>query len=189
MRKLLVITLLAVLAIVNLLNVVPALSQTASPEPTPVEVSLGNISNTVVTLYYYDAATEGKGERVDMPDNPQYVQWDEQAAAPGTYTFTRVPEGTYYIEAVHGNNSWFAIAEVRRGTTTANVAIPPRNWTEEPATVPAATVIVTPSASATPVPATPTPPPSPTAAPTPGMEAAAALTGIAVISLYLARKA
>jgi hypothetical protein len=184
----LVFTLLAALAIVNLVQVVPALSQTAPSEPAPVPADLGNISGAVVTLYYYDPATGEKGERVEMPDNPQYVQWDEQAAAPGTYTFTRVPEGTYYIEAVHGNNSWFAIATVYRGTTTANVAIPPKNWTLDPTTAPSTTVIVTPSPSATPVQATATPRPSPTSTPAPGMEAAAALAGIAIISFYLARK-
>lgn len=188
MRKLLAFTLLAILAIVNLLQVVPALSQTASSWPTPVPADLGNISGAVVTLYYYDSATGEKGEIVKMPDNPQYVQWDEQAAAPGTYTFARVPEGTYYIEAVHGNNSWFAIATVNRGTTTANVAIPPKNWTQDPTAVPSATTVVTPSTSTAPPPATVTPEPSPTSTPAPGMEAAAALAGIAIISLYLARK-
>ncbi len=188
MRKLLLFTLLAALAIGNLAQVVPALSQTAPSEPVPVPADLGNISGAVVTLYYYDPATGGKGGIVEMPDNPQYVQWDEQAAAPGTYTFTRVPEGTYYIEAVHENNSWFVIATVYRGTTTANVAIPPKNWTRDPTAVPPATTIATPSTSTAPRPVTATHWPSPASTPAPGMEAAAAIAGIAIISLYLARK-
>lgn len=184
-----VFTLLTALAILILAAAVPACARTATPEPVPAQVNLGNISGAVVTLYYYDEATGGKGDVVKMPDNPQYVQWDEQAAAPGTYTFTRVPEGTYYIEAVHNNHSWFAIATVSKGTTTANVAIPPRNWTQEPAAVPSATSVVTPLPSATPSEtATPTSLPSPTATPVPGMGLEATLAGIGLLSLYLLRK-
>ena len=169
-------------------TIMPATAQTVTPEPVPAQVNLGNISGAVVTLYYYDEATGEKGDMVQMPDNPQYVQWDEQAAAPGTYTFSRVPEGRYYIEAVHKNNSWFAIATVYKGTTTANVAIPPRNWTPESTVVPSASPVSTPTPAVTPevvVTPTPTQQPDPTAPQTPGMDVLAALTGIGLISIYL----
>ncbi|CAJ35435.1 hypothetical protein [Methanocella arvoryzae] len=185
MHKKTVLTLLISLVITIAAFVVPAYAQTVSPEPVPAQVNLGNISGAVVTLYYYDEAAGGKGEMVELPDNPQYVQWDEQAAAPGTYTFTRVPEGKYYIEAVHNNNSWFAIATVDKGTTTANVAIPPRNWTDTPTIAPSATAAVTPLPTATPsATATPASPPTPA----PGMGIEAALAGIGLISVYLLRK-
>ena len=160
-----------------------AFSQTAN-EPAPQEIGLGNVSGAVVTLYYYDPETEAKGAIVNLPDNPQYVQWDEQLAAPGTYTFSRVPEGTYYIEAVHDHNSWFAIATVYRGTTTANVAIPPVNWTEAVTPTPGATPIST-LVPSPPVVATPTPAPSSAATPAPGMGAFVALAGIGIMALYL----
>ncbi len=87
------------------------------------------MKGAVVTLYYFDQATGGKGAIVPLPDgqNPQEVQWDYTKAAPGTYTFYKVPQGTYYVEAVHGNHTWFAIVTVDQGTSTANVAIPPYN--------------------------------------------------------------
>ncbi|WP_424357486.1 hypothetical protein [Methanocella sp. MCL-LM] len=189
MQKKIILTVFLTLTIVLMAYVVPATAQTVTPEPVPAQVNLGNISGAVVTLYYYDEATGGKGDMVKVPDNPQYVQWDEQAAAPGTYTFSRVPEGKYYIEAVHNNNSWFAIATVYKGTTTANVAIPPRNWTPEPTVVPSATAAPTPLPSVMPTAAaTGTPLPSPTATQTPGMGIEAVLAGIGLISLYLLRK-
>ena len=188
MQKKTVLTLLISLAITLATFVVPAYAQTVSPEPVPVQVNLGNISGAVVTLYYYDEAAGGKGEMVNLPDNPQYVQWDEQAAAPGTYTFTRVPEGTYYIEAVHGNNSWFAIATVSRGTTTANVAIPPGNWAQESTAIPSSTPVITSTPAATSI-ITAAPSlsaqPDQSATPSPGMDLVAALTGLGIISIYL----
>lgn len=177
-----------ILAIVVIADVMPAYAQTVSPAPAPAQVNLGNISGAVVTLYYYDEATGGKGEIVKMLDNPQHVQWDEQAAAPGTYTFTRVPEGTYYVEAVHNNNSWFAITTVYRGTTTANVAIPPTNWTMEPTVVPSATPVITPVPTVIPATATPVPQAVQPSTPAPGMEAVAALAGIGIIAFYVMRK-
>jgi len=113
----------------------PAYAYPATASGTPVpdvkEVELGNVTGAIVTLYYYDPSTGGKGDIVKIPENPQHVQWNESVAAPGTYTFTHVPEGTHYIEAVHDNRTWFAIASLNQGTTTANVAIPPQsNWNE-----------------------------------------------------------
>lgn len=164
-----------------------AFSQTAT-EPVPKEIILGNVSGAVVTLYYYDPVTGGKGAYVALQDNPQYVQWDEQLAAPGTYTFSRVPEGTYYIEAVHNNNSWFTIATVYRGTTTANVAIPPVNWTEAATLTPLPTPVSTPVPTPAPAEATPTPTPIPSATPAPGMGAVVTLAGIGILMICLAWK-
>lgn len=191
MRKIVFFLPLVVLIAVLVCLPVPGFAQEATTVPEPHQVTLGNVSGTVVTLYYYDAATGQKGDLVQMPDNPQYVQWDEQAAAPGTYTFTRVPEGTYYIEAVHDNNSWFAIAAVYRGTTTANVAIPPAHWTAVESTVtPTATPAATATSVGTPLPATPIPAPaqSPSPTQTPGSGAAAALLAFALGASVLLRK-
>jgi hypothetical protein len=151
----------------------------------PSQVQLGDIKGAVVTLYYYDFATGGKGAMVPLPDNPQNVQWDYTKAAPGTYTYTHVPEGIYYLEAVHNNHSWFAIVTVNStlGTSTANVAIPPYNDsgffpspspTAAPAVAPTETPVVSPE-----------PTPMPHATPSPGMTTLCALTGLAIVALYV----
>jgi hypothetical protein len=165
-----------------------AISMTAvslAQSPPPAQVELGDIRGAVVTLYYYDGATGGKGAMVPLPggQNPQEVEWDSARAAPGTYTFYKVPQGTYYVEAVHGNRTWFAIVAVDQGTSTANVAIPPFNEAVSPTAVPA--VAPLPSASASPS-ATPSPPNPPT--PSPGITTLGAVAGLALVALHVARK-
>jgi hypothetical protein len=155
----------------------------ASLQPSQVEP--GGVTGAIVTLYYYDSATGGKGALVPLPDgqNPQEVEWDSTKAAPGTYTFYKVPQGTYYVEAVHGNHTWFAIAMVDQGTSTANVAIPPYNDSgffatpsppATPSTMPAATSAETTS-----------PTPAPRTTPSPGMTTLCALTGLTLVALYV----
>jgi hypothetical protein len=154
----------------------------ASPQPSPVD--LGDIRGVVVTLYYYDPATGGKGAIVPLPggQNPQEVEWDANKSAPGTYTFYKVPFGTYYVEAVHNGNAWFAIATVGEGTTTANVAIPLNN------TVSWQPVAQVPSGTPTPPPPAATdnatPSSSPSSTPVPGMTTAYALAGLLLVALY-----
>jgi hypothetical protein len=154
----------------------------------PSQVDLGDITGAAVTLYYYDPATGGKGAMVPLPDgqNPQEVQWDYTKAAPGTYTFYKVPQGTYYVEAVHGNHTWFALVTVDVGTSTANVAIPPYNdsgFFASPS--PRATPAVTPTAIAT---ETPSPTPTPRTTPSPGMTTLCALGGLTIVALYVIGK-
>jgi hypothetical protein len=142
----------------------------------------GYLTNTTVTLYYYDNATATKGAIVQMPDNPQYVNSDPATAAPGMYTYSHVPSGSwYYLEADHEGNKWYTIffMEDNIGTKTANVHIPPMKPVNA-----TATSSPTPQPTSTPTP-TPTAVPSPTPAPTPGMTftatAAAALLTLALI--------
>jgi hypothetical protein len=168
------------------------LAAVASAWPTqaaqPSQVDLGDINGTIVTLYYFDSATGGKGAIVPLPDdqNPQAVQWDDTKAAPGTYTFYKVPQGTYYVEAVHGDHIWFALVTVDQGTSTANVAIPPYNDSGFLATPsPLATTSATPTAFP---PETPSPTPGPRVTTSPGMTTLAALTGLTLVALYIILK-
>ncbi|HEY3272987.1 MAG TPA: hypothetical protein VGJ92_04445 [Methanocella sp.] len=160
--------------------------------PQPSQVDLSDVKGAVVTLYHFDEATGGKGAMVPLPDgqNPQEVQWDYTKAAPGTYTFYKVPQGTYYVEAVHGNATYFAIVTVDQGTSTANVAIPPYNDSGFYATPsPEATLSSSPSPLISPPatePATLTPTPGTT--PSPGMTTLCALTGLMLVALYIIGK-
>lgn len=144
---------------------------------------LGNVSGAIVTLYYYDESTGGKGDIVPLPDNPQFVNADPDMAAPGMFTFTRVPAGKYYLEANNSGRIFFAIADVYQGTTTANIHIP-GGWQQVNATpVPTATPTVSPP------PLLPTPSPSPTPAPrTPGFEALAASMAFAIAVMSIKRR-
>ncbi len=143
----------------------------------PPMAELGNVSNATVTMYYYDQAAGEKGAIVPMPDNPQQVAWDASKAAPGMYTFSKVPTGQwYYLEADNNGNKWYTIFYMSpgTGTHTANVAIPPFqsvNATAMP------TPTATPTSMPTAIPATPTPVPSKAAA-TPGMTGLIALISI-----------
>jgi hypothetical protein len=158
------------------LLIIAAVSNAQSPAtPQPSQINPGDIKGAVVTLYYYDPVTGGKGAIVPLPDgqNPQEVIWDETKAAPGTYTFYKVPQGNYYVEAVD------------QGTSTANVAIPPYNDTGFLA-IPSPQA--TPSTSPTAIPpksASPTPAPTPQVTPSPGMTTLAALTGLTLVALYV----
>ncbi len=158
--------------------IMPSVAQT--PVQSPVD--LGNVKGTVVTLYYYDFETGGKAGIVPLPDdqNPQPVEWDYTRAAPGTYTFYKVPFGIYYLEAVHDNNSYFAIVNVTAGTATANVAIPSNatDWT------PVATPSPTPSPAPTASPS-PSPVPSSSPMPSPGMTSFCALIGLTIVTVYV----
>lgn len=150
----------------------------------PSQVELGNISGATVTLYYYNPETGGKGAKVPLPgnQNPQQVEWDYTKAAPGTYTFYNVPHGTYYLEAVHNNHTWFTKVIVGEGTTTANVAIPLYNDSGFfPSPSPQATASVTPTEIPT---ASPEPTPMPRTMPSPGMTTLCVLAGLTLVTLY-----
>jgi hypothetical protein len=175
------------LIIFTLFTCAVASLQAQTPTPLPGEVDPGNAKGTIMTLYYYDFETEGKGVIVPLPDNqnPQEVQWDYTKAAPGTFMFYKVPFGIYYLEAVHGNNSFFAIVNVTEGTATANVAIPPNATDWKP--------VATPTPQSTPVPtasssSSPSPLPTSLPTPSPGMTSFCALAGLLIVTLYVVTK-
>lgn len=176
--------------IVSLLSMAALANAQSSPTAEPSQINPGDVKGAVVTLYYYDPVTGGKGAIVPLPDgqNPQEVVWDETKAAPGTYTFYKVPQGNYYVEAVHGNHTWFALVTVDQGTSTANVAIPPYNdsgfiATPSPQATPSVAPTAIPAESAS-----PTPTPAPRVTPSPGMTTLAALTGLTLVALYVVTK-
>jgi hypothetical protein len=148
------------------------------------QANMGSVDNATVTLYYFDNASGTKGGIVPMPDNPQKVNWDPKLAAPGMYTFSRVPAGQYYyLEADHNGNKWYATfyMEENVGTVTRNVAIPP--WTALNVTTTA-----TPNPTSAPIQtAPPLPSSSPTPAPSRGFQfvaaASAAIFAMAITSL------
>jgi hypothetical protein len=180
-----VVTILLFLFIIYALMIVQCGAQTPLAQPSQVE--LGDVKGTIVTLYYYNFETGGKGAIVPLPDgqNPQEVQWDSAKAAPGTFTFYKVPFGIYYMEAVHGNHSYFAIANVTEGTTTANVAIPPEGTGIQWQPVGETSATATPS----PVPTVLPPPPSmPSPTPSPGLTTISAIAGLTLVSLYVVMK-
>jgi len=172
------------------LAAVAGAQSTVTPQPSQVEP--GDVKGAVVTLYYYNEATGGKGAMVPLPDgqNPQEVEWDYTKAAPGTYTFYKVPQGTYYVEAVHGNHTWFAApVVVDQGTSTANVAIPPYNDSGFFATPsPEATLSSSPSPLTSPTATEPAMPTPNGTTPSPGMSTLCALTGLTIVALYIVSK-
>jgi hypothetical protein len=136
----------------------------------------GNVTGAIVTLYYYNESTGGKGDMVIIEGNPQVVNADPGMAAPGMFTFTRVPAGRYYLEADNNGSRYFAIVDVEYGTSTANIHIP--GWSRINGT---ATPDVTLSPSPTPV---STPSATPPAKATPGFAAimaAATLMAVAIM--------
>jgi hypothetical protein len=68
---------------------------------------------------------------MSIEDNPQYTTNFSNSMV-GVYTFFDVPPGVYNITAEKDNNSFFAIAEVKEGTTTANIVLPGFYATFEP---------------------------------------------------------
>jgi hypothetical protein len=159
---------LSIIFIIALLLLVPACTAIAA-QANISQAELGDISGAWVTLYYYNASTGVKGDIVPIADNPQQVSSDPSVSPMGAYTFTRVPAGTYYVEAVNNGNAYFAIVTVSHGTETANVAIP--TW-KKVDTTPSATAIVSP----TPVPTiAPTPLPTSLPASTPAPRAMSSL--------------
>jgi hypothetical protein len=128
-------------------------------DPTPAQVSLSDIGNATVTLYFYDNASGTKGEIVPMAGNPQEVNNDTSKAAPGMYVFSRVPAGSwYYLEADNNGNKWYTIfyMEENIGTRTANVDIPPLTRLNTTAVLPSTLPSVSPTAgiTGTPIPTT-----------------------------------
>jgi hypothetical protein len=153
------------------------------------QANLSDTGNATVTLYYYDNVSGIKGAMVPMPDNPQRVNNDPAAAAPGMYAFSHVPAGQwYYLEADHDGNQWYSIfyMDENAGTKTANVHIPPL--------VPANAsrgMTISPSPTATSTPAASVPVPTINEGPqraTPGMTLAAAMLAAAIAMLMMPLK-
>ncbi len=160
-----------IIAMIFTLSAIAQQNDTANLTVTAIPMAqLGNVSNATVTLYYYDQSTGEKGQIVPMPDNPQQVQWDSSRAAPGMYTFSKVPASQwYYLEANNDGHKWFAVFYMAQGegTHTANVDIPPF----QPLNDSIVSITPAPTIAPTAVPNTSVNTPAPTAStpePTPG---------------------
>lgn len=133
-----------------------------------------------VTLWVWNG-TENVGI-IRLPDNPQLTN-DGSTAAIGTYTFSRVPKGTYNLTAEKDGHVYFAMVYMNVGTYTANVAFPDYVF---PALI---TPTPTPEPVITPVPSeTPAASPSATSSsglPVPGMGAMVTLVAL-IASLGIA---
>jgi hypothetical protein len=156
---------------------------------TPAQVSLSDIGNATVTLYYYDNASGTRGDMVPMAGNPQQVNNDPGKAAPGMYVFPRVPAGSwYYLEADNNGNKWYTIfyMEENIGTKTANVDIPPltplNTTAESPSPAPLHSISPTAGIITTPVPVTTGIPKA-----TPGMTMPAVIAIFLVITILKRR--
>ncbi|MCD1296132.1 PGF-CTERM sorting domain-containing protein [Methanocella sp. CWC-04] len=137
------------------------------------------VPNANVTLWYWNG-TANNGI-VKVPENPQLSN-DGRTAAIGTYTYERIPWGTYNVTAEKDGHIYFAMVNLTKGTYTANVAIP--DYVYVAPVTPTPTPVVTATATATPVPPTPTPTPTPT----PGFETVFALAGLLGVAYLIARK-
>ena len=60
---------------------------------------------------------------VDMPGNPQTTN-DGRSAAPGVYTFEKVPYGLYNITAEKDGHMYYHIGDINNGSMTINIFIP-----------------------------------------------------------------
>ena len=112
-----IIRLLAVVCL--LFAIVPAAAETGIITGMVTSGNNAAIPDATVTLM--DAEN---GSAVDFVlNNPQQTS-DFSSSLPGTYTFTDVPYGTYYILAEKDGYSFYTTIEVKAGTATANIVIP-----------------------------------------------------------------
>jgi hypothetical protein len=74
------------------------------------------ISGAIVSLYNINASV-GNLQLVYVANNPQYT------TASGVYSFFDVPYGKYYVKAIMGTGTSYAIAEVGGGTKTVNIVL------------------------------------------------------------------
>lgn len=179
------------LAMIFPLSAIAQQNSTADLVVTAIPMAqLGNVSNATVTLYYYDQPTGEKGRIVPMPDNPQQVQWDSSLAAPGMYTFSKVPAGQwYYLEADNNGHKWYAVFYMAQGegTHTANVDIPPF----QPLNDSVVSITPTPTVAPTIVPNTSVNTPAPTVStprPTPAPTGIFSIVALMAVVLMLLKK-
>lgn len=179
-----------ILVVLMAILALPVLAEAQENNSTPPMAQLGNVSNATVTLYYYDNSTGQKGDMVPMPDNPQQVQWDSSLAAPGMYTFSRVPAGQwYYVEADNNGHKWYAVFYMTpgTGTYTANVDIPPFR----PLNDSVVSITPTPTVTPTTVPNVSVNTPTPTASkpePTPAPTGVFSIVALMAAALLLMKK-
>ncbi|HEY3422099.1 MAG TPA: carboxypeptidase-like regulatory domain-containing protein, partial [Methanocellaceae archaeon] len=124
--------LLAVFSIAFLVLIAPAAAQTGIITGMVTSANNAAVPDATVTLTDVE-----NGSAVDfVPNNPQQTS-NFSSSLPGTYTFTDVPYGTYYVLAQKDGYSFFTTIEVKAGTATANIVIPeyvaPATATPQPA--------------------------------------------------------
>jgi len=123
---------LAVFVIAFLVLIAPAAAQTGIITGMVTSADNAAVPDATVTL----TSVENGSTVDDVPNNPQYTS-NFSTSLPGTYTFTNVPYGTYYVIAQKDGYSFFTTIEVKAGTATANIVIAeyttPATATPEPA--------------------------------------------------------
>ena len=111
---------LRLLAVVYLLfAIVPAAAETGIITGMVTSGNNAAIPDATVTLM--DAEN---GSAIDFVQNNPQLTSNFSGSLPGTYTFTDVPSGTYYILAEKDGYSFYTTIEVKTGTVTANIVIP-----------------------------------------------------------------
>jgi len=128
---------------------------------------------------------------VKSPENPQYTVSRPEIAAIGTYTYYRVPSGTYNLTAEKADTSgnvhmWFAWVFLGVGTATNNVALPDYVVPQVVSPTPTATIVATPTVVASVAPSASAAPT--TATPTPGFETVFALAGLLGVAYLITRR-
>jgi hypothetical protein len=121
------------LVLVGLLfAIVPAAAQTGIITGMVTSGNNAAVPDATVTL----TSVENGSAVGFVPNNPQQTS-NISSSLPGTYTFTDVPYGTYYVIAQKDGYSYFTTIEVKAGTATANIVIPeyvaPATATPQPA--------------------------------------------------------
>ncbi len=136
---------------------------------------------------------------VSIPENPQLSN-DGRTAAPGMFTYYRVPWNVYNVTGEKEGHMWYAmfvlgpfptdvdaytnasyIPASEYGTATHNIAIPDYSFIQPVSPSPSVIVTAAPSITATPT-------PTPTAVPSPGFETLFALAGLLGVAYLIARK-
>ncbi|WP_424359774.1 carboxypeptidase regulatory-like domain-containing protein [Methanocella sp. MCL-LM] len=130
------------------------------------------VPNAKVTLWVWNGTSNVGVLRA--PDNPQLTN-DGSTAAIGTYTYSRVPKGTYNLTAEKDGHVYFAMVYMNVGTYTANVAFPDYVY---PA-------LITPTPTPEPV-ITPVPSEAPTTVPTAASSSGLTIPGMGAMLTVLA---
>jgi len=110
---------LSLLAVVCLLfAIVPAAAETGIITGMVTSANNAAVPDATVTLTSID-----NGSAVDFVSNNPQLTSNFSSSLPGTYTFTDVPYGTYYVIAEKDGYSFYTTVDVKAGTSTANIVI------------------------------------------------------------------